>query len=172
MNDKFNSFFKQVNGIPQEAEDPSNKFQCFDLAFKWVDYLSIPRESIRHFYAYQIFTQPNDQTRKYFDIVYNGPNNTPVVGDIVVFGTQIGYAGHVAIATANSNGLNCLTLDQNWNGLLYPRLITHYNYYGVLGWLHPKTAQTGTVMQQIHDIIYSSQADTQKVLAIQAIVPK
>lgn len=138
MNDKWNQLLALI-GKTIEAEDPSNLYQCMDAMFKWCDILGIPREAVRHFYAYQVFTQPNDTTRKYFDIIYNSPTNIPVRGDILVFGQQVGYAGHVSMATEESNSTNAVSLDQNWNGLKYLRKITHYNYYGVLGWLHPKT---------------------------------
>lgn len=175
MQDKFNKWLTLVNGKSIEAEDPSNKFQCFDLAFNWCDFLGIPREAIRHFYAYQIFTQPNDTTRKYFDIIYNGPNNTPQVGDIVVFGQQIGYAGHVAIDTGKSTPMNVLTEDQNWNGLQYARPVTHYNYYGVLGWLHPKTTSTPLTdaqkLSQIKDIVNSPSIPSEdKITQIKQII--
>lgn len=165
MQDQFNQWFNQVNGKRIEAEDPSNLYQCFDLAFNWCDFIKIPREAIRHFYAYQIFTQPNDMTRKYFDIVYNSPTNIPKVGDIVVFGQQVGYAGHVAIATGNSTTMNVLTEDQNWNGLQYARPVTHYNYYGVLGWLHPKVQQNQSQItyDKMQTIMNSSDSIEQKI---------
>lgn len=84
-------------GKPVEAEDPSNLHQCLDWAFKFCDEIQVPRETIRHLYAYEIWTKPNDLTLQYFDYVPNTPNGQPVLGDIVVFGTGVGVAGHVSI---------------------------------------------------------------------------
>lgn len=174
MNDKFQAWFNQVNGKAIEAEDPSNKNQCMDLMFNWCDFIGIPRETVRHYYAYQVFTQPNDMTRKYFDIVYNGPTNTPQVGDIVVFGQQVGLAGHVAIDTGKSNAKDVLTEDQNWNGLLYARPITHYNYYGVLGWLHPKqqTSPDGDDIKvnKIQAVVNGSASPHDKIIQVRQIL--
>lgn len=140
MQAQFDQFYNLYNGKSVEVEDPTNKYQCFDLAFAWCDFLKIPRSAIRHLYAYQIWTQPSAETKKYFDMIPNGPTNVPQVGDIVVFSTTVGYAGHVSIAKNNSTSMNLSSFDQNWSGKQYATSIIHYNYYGVLGWLRPKSA--------------------------------
>jgi hypothetical protein len=184
MQDTFNKFFAKNNNQSVEVEDPSNLDQCMDLAFAWCDFLGIPRDTIRHQFAYQIQT-PNPDTLKYFDWIPNTPTNIPTVGDIIVFKIISGIpVGHVSIETGKSNQLNAVTFDQNWdtvhynkgydkygNLIPYSRQVTHNNYYGVAGWLHPKTINQ-TLDQKIHDIIYSGIGDTQKVLAIQALIPK
>src|SRR5258706_15444663 len=102
MQDKFNAFFNQVNGKSIEKEDPSAPDQCMDLIFAWCDTLGIPREAVRHQYAYQVWQYPTATTLQYFDLLQNTLTFIPQVGDIAVFGTSVGFAGHVSIDTGKS----------------------------------------------------------------------
>jgi hypothetical protein len=152
MQDKFNQFFNQNNNISVEKEDASALDQCMDLAFAWCDTLGIPRETIRHPYAHQIWDNPSDVTRKYFDLIPNEASNKPAAGDIIVFKVTNGIpVGHVSLETGKSDTMNVVSFDQNWDTLHYyhivngvhvpySRLVVHQNYYGVAGWLHPKIA--------------------------------
>src|SRR3990167_3478462 len=156
-------FIAANNGKKVEVNDPTNLYQCMDLAYAWTDNLRIPRDAIRHLYAYQVFTQPNDLTRKHFDIIGNSPINSPKPGDLVVWGTKVGYAGHIAICKS-AGVLSLVTFDQNWAGASFCRLVNHgWSYSGVLGWLRPKptTAPLDPFKQSIYNIIYSGDsADT------------
>jgi len=166
MDQKFQQFKTSVIGQFIEREDNSNYAQCFDLAFAWCDFLGIPRDTIRHRYAYQIFTQPTEKTKQYFDIIPNSPNNIPQVGAIVVFGTVVGVAGHVSIETGKSNIKDCLTLDQNWGTPLSVKEVTHPLYKGVLGWLQPKMMPPVSQNDQIiaiKAILYSSVSPQEKI---------
>lgn len=169
MMDKFNQFYTLYNGKYVEAEDSSNYAQCMDLAFKWLDFLSIPRDTIRHLYAYQVWTMPFDSTRKYFDLVPNTPTNIPMVGDIPIFGQSVGPAGHISIAAPGSNSSNLVSLDQNWGATKYTHLVTHTNYYGVLGWLHPKTVPTLIPSDKILAILDGPGSDGDKLLQIRGL---
>lgn len=146
LKDLYIKFFTLYNGKSIEYSDATNKFQCMDGAGKWCEKLGIPYDAIRHLYAYQVWTQPTDLTRKYFDLVSNGPTNTPPVGALVVFGTKVGYAGHISVGTAKSTSKDYVGFEQNWNGKQYMTTVTHYNYSGILGWLIPKTSSvTGSI---------------------------
>lgn len=190
MQNVFNLFFSQNNLKPVEVEDPSALDQCMDLAFKWLDTLKIDRASIRHQYAYQVWEQPTDLTRKYFDIIANNPNDTnkPSVGDLVVFKRISGIpVGHISIETGKSDGYNLVSFDQNWdtanyhyvgsNGIWIPysRTVIHSGYYGVAGWLHPKTAvppQPLTDAQKVakvHEIAFGSGSGDEKIDRIKQI---
>ncbi len=136
MQDKLNQWLGQVDGKQIEAEDSSNYAQCFDLAFNWCDFLDIPRDSIRHLYAYQIFTNPNPDTTQYWDMINNTPTGVPQAGDLVIWGTQVGTAGHVAIFKEGDTS-SFRSEDQNWAGIQKAMPVNH-SYNGVLGWLHPK----------------------------------
>ncbi len=149
--DRFDTFFNTYNGKPIEAEDASNYAQCMDLAFKWVDFLGIDRSTIRHQFAYQVFTNPNPNTAQFFDIIKNTPTGVPLLGDLVVF-----LPNHISIFV-KGDSLAFQSFEQNWDtqhfwyndpnqpGIKVPycRLVTH-DYNGVLntGWLHPKTVVT------------------------------
>lgn len=137
IKDLFDQFFTKYNGKPVEVEDPTNIYQCFDLAFAWVDFLNIPRTSIRHLYAYEIFTKPNVDTPKYFQTIKNTPTGVPQVGDLVIFDTTVGIAGHVCISNGTGDTKTFISFDQNWAGVKKAVTVTHKNYNGVLGWLRP-----------------------------------
>jgi hypothetical protein len=145
-------FIDQNNNQSVEAEDPTALDQCMDLAFKWCDELGIPRETIRHQYAHQIWDNATDVTRQYFDLIPNSADNKPTAGDITIFKVITGIpVGHVSLETGHSNIQDAITFDQNWdtihyhhtddkgNLLPYCRTVVHSNYYGVVGWLHPKS---------------------------------
>lgn len=146
---KLDEFISINNGKPLEVEDPSNRDQCFDLALGWCDALGIPRETIRHLNASEIWTDPTDLAVQYFDFIPNTPNGIPQKGDIVVFS---GKVGHVSVATGKGDSNTFESWDENWDtahfnagidpktGLLIPicRFLTH-QYNDVLGWLHPKS---------------------------------
>ena len=129
------AIFDKYKGKPVEVSDPSNAFQCMDWAFQFCDELGIPRETIRHLYAFQSWTIPNDLTLQYFDYIPNTPNGIPVLGDVLVFSTGVGPAGHIAVVQkADIN--NVTSMDQNWNGHSYCEYIQH-PYDNILGWLRP-----------------------------------
>lgn len=74
-----------------------------------------------------------------FDAIPNTPTGVPQKGDIILFGTEVGQYGHVAIViSADVNTVT--TFDQNWNGHQYCEKITHKygGAQGVLGWLRFK----------------------------------
>lgn len=137
--DQLNGFIKQNYGKSIEAEDPSNLYQCMDAAFAWCDFLKIPRETIRHLHAFEVYAYPSVVTRQYFDLIPNGPTNSPEAGSLVVFDKTVGLSGHICIATGWGDSWSFLSFDQNWIGkqVLWP---VDHNYRGVMGWLRPKNA--------------------------------
>ncbi len=155
MQDKFNQFLADVhtgkynvNHTPDQVEvgDPTNFAQCMDLAFAWCDYVGVPHSAISHFYAYQIWTQPLDSTVQYFDFIPNTKMGIPQTGDIIIFGTGVGIAGHVCIKDATPGTTSTFTsYDQNWDtphfndgsGNPICRTVQH-TYPLVLGWLRLK----------------------------------
>lgn len=147
----FDEFKQQNNGKYIEKEDSANLNQCFDLAFAWVDYLGIPRDTIRHQLACQIYTNPLDITLQYFEIIPNTPNGVPQKGDLVVWaGVFNGGAGHVGIATGSGNSNIFEVFEQN-DPLKSPSHLKTYAYASVLGWLRPRLLQPNykTVLQAV-----------------------
>jgi hypothetical protein len=160
-------------GKEVEAEDASNKDQCMDWAFKYCDEIGVDRAAIRHLHAYQAFTQPNDLTLKYFDYIPNTPNGVPQLGDIIIFGTGVGIAGHIAVVQS-ADTHNIKSLDQNWNGHHFCEYINH-PYDNVLGWLRPKSQQTSPIsLHPVKDVNITDQTKidlgpTLGVFEVQAI---
>lgn len=151
---QFTDFQSGVLGKPIETEDPSNLNQCFDLALAWCDYMKIPRETIRHLRAFQIWTQPTDITLQYFDYIPDTPTNTPPEGALVIFSDAVGVSGHVSIGTGSGDKNGFTSLDQNWSGVQVVRLVNHV-YTSVLGWLQIKKSPVASV-----DPIIFSQSDS------------
>ena len=166
MKDKFNSFFQTWNGKPCEVSDPSNLNQCFDLAFAWCDALSVPRTAIGHLYASQIWTNPNDATIKYFEMIPNTPLGIPQVGDIVVF--KGGTAGHVSISTGVGDTNTLQTFDQNWGATVgHCGLITHV-YDNVLGFLRLRVPCETVITDQTKLPITDENGNQMEVQAVRS----
>lgn len=67
----------------------------------------------------------------------NSPTGYPLPGDVMIWGTNYGPWGHVAVVTkANVDNFTCLS--QNDPAGRETHLKDYPNYSGVLGWLHPK----------------------------------
>lgn len=172
MQDKLQQFINETQGRFIEKEDASNYAQCFDLVFAWCDKLGIPRSAIRHLRAYEIWTLANDETRKYFDLVPNGPTNIPPAGSIAVFSQLVGPAGHTSVTLPQSNSNDLYSLDQNWATPKYTRVVQHTKYNGVIGWLVPKQ-QTNTddqKEQRIKDILNSPGTSTEHLQKIRQVL--
>ena len=151
LKEQFDQWLATVDGKPIEVEDSSNVDQCMDEAFSWLDFLKIPRETIRHLRAYEAWTLATDVTRQYFDLIVNTPDAIPHVGDLPVFSDVVGPSGHICVAKGVGDTSTFKSEDQNWDtvhfnkgkdpntGELIPycREVTH-NYSGVYGFLRPK----------------------------------
>jgi len=72
-----------------------------------------------------------------YDKVPNTPTGVPTPGDVMIWGTNYGPYGHVAIVTrATVDNFTCLSQNDPAGRETY--LKDYPNYNGVLGWLHPK----------------------------------
>jgi hypothetical protein len=124
-----------------EYSDSSNLYQCVDVVEGWAQaYLGIPKTSIQHASAYQIYTEPTAETYKYFDIIPNDPSNFPRKGDIVVWSSNVpgsGGNGHTGVATGdgNTDQFDCFEQNDPTGSACH---IKTYTYTNVLGWLRPK----------------------------------
>lgn len=144
----FDEFFTANNGKSVETEDPTNLYQCMDLAFAWCDAMGVPRETIRHLNAFEVWTQPIDITLQYFDFIPNTPMGAPKAGDLVIFNQGVGPSGHISIATGNGDPKGFTSFDQNWNGVASAQLVNHI-YTDVYGWLHKKEAQVDAFLTNV-----------------------
>jgi len=134
---QFSQFSANIPDQAVEVSDKSNIYQCMDLAYLWVFCLGFPKATIQKLYAYQTFTQANDLTRQYFDVIPNSDTFIPKEGDLGVFGTGVGVAGHICVCTGVGNLKTFQSIDQNWAGVQRAVKVTH-TYTNFLGVLRPK----------------------------------
>lgn len=122
-------------GKPVEVEDPRAKDQCMDWAFKFVDEIGVEggHATIRAAHARQVLEKFN---QKQYDLVA-----TPRLGDLVIWGTDVGPSGHIAVFESGDSR-RFVSIDQNWEGIQHVRRVSHTNF-GVIGFLRPKVLQSG-----------------------------
>jgi hypothetical protein len=138
MKDKLNRFVENTIGNFQEVSYKDALYQCMDLAYEWVFCLGYPKATIQHQYAYQVFTEPNDLTRQYFDIIPNSPEGIPQDGDLVIYNkTSSNIAGHIVIALGGGTTSKYMAYEQN-SPIGTNAHISEKTYGNCLGWLRPK----------------------------------
>lgn len=107
--------------------------QCMDLYRAYVEQVLGFAQSVGVGCAKDVWN--NYPTSKY-ERIANGPNNYPLPGDIVIWSSQYGECGHIAICLY-ADGSRMVNFSQN-DPLRSSCQIQHYSYFAVLGWLHPK----------------------------------
>lgn len=133
----FEEFFNKYNGKFVDRYDLSAKYQCVDLFLAYIDEVlglgsMIPLGIAS---AYQIWKL--NKLEPYFDFIANTPDAIPQKGDIVIWGSSYGPAGHVAIATGEGN-LNWFKAFSQNDPLGTNSHVVVYSYNHVLGWLRRK----------------------------------
>lgn len=163
----FDQFIKDWN---LKSVDTDGAFgpQCMDAMHKYkyevlgvTDPLVLAAPQAR--LLYENFT--NIKGHEMFDRIANTATNVPQKGDIFIYGTKVGPAGHVCMVT-EATVMTFKSFDQNWNGKQYCQIVAH-NYNGALGWLRYKgapltDAQKIEKMKQI--LLRNGTTDTQKVI--------
>lgn len=75
--------------------------------------------------------------QNFYDLFFNSPDNFPLIGDIVVWNSNLGNGnGHTAIVIA-ANVYNLSSFDQNWTPKS-PCIFINHDYSNVTGWLRKK----------------------------------
>lgn len=136
MKEKFELFKLWILNQGVEISDKSNEYQCMDLAYAFIFFLRLPKATIQHLYAYEVYTQPSELTKKYFQIIKNTIEAIPQAGDLVVWSNKVGVAGHIAVCTGKASQASFESLDQNWKSTSRVAVFSH-TYDNVLGWLRP-----------------------------------
>lgn len=109
--------------------------QCFD-EFQFYNHEVVGAPFVTGASAKDIVnTYPQD----FYDFIENTADNFPLVGDVPIWGTDLGPDGHVAVCKAGDPN-TFTSLDQNWSWVPKCVLVQH-SYFGVLGWLRPKTQE-------------------------------
>lgn len=146
MKEKLKIFIENIKGQFVEISDKGNIYQCLDLAYAYIFTLGIPKASIQRLYAFQVFTAPNDLTKKYFELFVNTPEFVPNAGDLAVWDNSVGIAGHIAVCTGNGDTKTFEVFEQN-NPLGSYATVRYRNYTGVIGFLRPKQPDTIPVLK-------------------------
>lgn len=144
MKNQLNQLIANIGGNFIELSDRNNVYQCLDLVYLWCFVLGVPKSAIQRLYAYQVFTSPNDETKKHFDLIPNTPEFVPVAGDIAVW--KYGVAGHIAVCTGNGDTNLFEVWEQNNPIGSYP-IVRFRNYTDVIGFLRPKAKDTLEVLK-------------------------
>ena len=107
-------------------------FQCVDLYRQYVqEVLQVP-QSPGVTGAKDIW---NSYLTEHYDRVSNSPDGIPEPGDIMIWGSDYGQYGHVAVITeANKDTFTCFSQNDPLGALCG---LKKYSKWG-LGWLHPK----------------------------------
>lgn len=149
MKDKLIRFIDNTIGQFIEVSYREASWQCMDLAYLWAYVLDIPKATIQHQYAYQVFTEATEFTRQYFDIIPNLKETIPEAGDIAVF--KGGTAGHIAIVIEATQTTQKL-YEQN-NPLGTNASIHDRGYTNCLGFLRPKFQVTKAIPQWFENLL-------------------
>lgn len=146
--------------------------QCMDLMHQYcVEVLGLTDGRILSAPAAKDVWNTNVYGKDKFTAIINTPTGVPNKGDIILFGTEVGPYGHVAIvisATVNS----FVSFDQNWNGHQYCERITHTygGPQGVLGWLRYKGVSATDYKLLYEQTLSKLQNAENKIAQIKGIV--
>ena len=140
MQDKYNLFYAWVIGQKPEISDPTNPFQCMDLAYELAFFLNFPKDTLSHQYAKDVYLKPNADTRDFFDFIPNSASFIPQALDLAVFdATSNNIAGHISVCNGVGTTVSFQSLDENWTSNGIVTVITHnYTNPKLLGVLRPK----------------------------------
>lgn len=140
MQESFNKFFAQYNGQGNIGDTPENVGECVGLIEKWIDFLNLGGHHVWG-NANQLLA---DADPKYFQIIYNTPDNVPQIGDIVVLSSDFnGTVGHTGISTGvgDTNTFELFEQNDPLGGVSQKKTYPYNNSATgkpwVLGWLRP-----------------------------------
>lgn len=129
-------FITKYNNQPVEVFDKNNKNQCVDLFLAYIrDVLGlgsiIPIGIVNAYDIYNKTTRFTPHATKH----KNTPTFVPKRGDVAIWSSKYGPAGHVAIVTeADINRFRAFSQNDPIGS---PCVIREYNYNNVLGFLTP-----------------------------------
>lgn len=155
MKDRLIRFIDNTIGQFIEVSSVSAEYQCFDLAYLWAFCLDIPKSTIQHGYAYEVFTGASDFTRQYFEVIEKKTETIPQAGDLVIWNkTSSNIAGHIAIVVEATQS-RMKVFEQN-SPLGTNAHIGDKTYTNCLGFLRPKYEESKTVPQWLVTLLLES----------------
>lgn len=133
---KYSDFIKKYNNKKVDRWDTSNLNQCTDLFLAYLDEVLglasiIPIGIVN---AYDIYNKTHKFT-PHSTKIKNDPNAIPQYGDVIIWGSGYGPAGHVAIFTEGD--VNKFKAFSQNDPIGSSCVIKEYTYRNVLGWLRP-----------------------------------
>ncbi len=161
-------FFDAYNGLWIEStgiSDSGSRDQCVDLwrvyNLRVIGGPNVTGDAVDYWTNY-----PTD----FYDKIPNTPTGVPKLGDVIIWGTNYGSYGHIAVCTDIADTKGFTSFDQN-DPLKSPCHYQPHTYTGVLGWLHPKNLpQDAPVIDP--DKVKVDLGDPWGVLEVQAIKSK
>lgn len=128
-------FFKAYEGLWIEStsiSDNATRDQCVDLFrvynLRVIGAPNVTGDAVGYWTNY-----PTD----FYDKIPNTPTGVPKLGDVIIWGTNYGSVGHIAVCTDIADTKGFTSFDQN-DPLKSPCHFQPHTYTGVLGWLRPK----------------------------------
>jgi hypothetical protein len=133
------TFIQTWNGKKLEVFDSSSPNQCTDLVLGYIrDVLGLGHLiPIGISIAYDLWTKTH-KLSPYVDKIPNTLTAIPQKGDIIVWKTTYGPAGHTAVCTGWAGQTQFETFSQN-DPLGMGCVVKRYSYDHVAGWLRPKS---------------------------------
>ena len=147
MRNKLNQFISNFNGQFVEVSDETNKNQCMDLVYSWVFCLDIPKSTIQHLHAYEVYTKATNFTRNYFDIIENKLETIPQAGDIAVWKPD-----HIALVI-EATQKTMKVFEQNDPLGTNAHIQDRKSYTGVLGFLRPKEVVVPSIPEWLETLL-------------------
>jgi hypothetical protein len=147
MRDKLNTFIDNTISQFVEVSYSPAQYQCMDLMYLWIFCLDIPKATVQHGSAYQVYSDATDFTRQYFDVIPNLIETIPQAGDLVVWNQKYGTYGHIAMVI-EATKYKMKVYEQN-NPLGTNAHIQDRSYTNVSGFLRPKIKVEGGIPQYL-----------------------
>lgn len=128
-------FFDSFNGLWIEStgiSDSGSRDQCVDLwrvyNLRVIGGPNVTGNAVDYWTNF-----PTD----FYDKIPNTPTGVPKLGDVIIWGTNYGPYGHIAVCTDIADTKTFTSFDQN-DPAKSPCHYQPHTYTGVLGWLRPK----------------------------------
>lgn len=157
----FQEFITKNNNQYVEVAGSSNaKYQCVDLANAYICYvLNMP--IIEHTDAKDFPSKVGPE----YDWIEYSSGKVPLYGDIMIWNTTVGSAGHIAVYI-KGNDKEFTSFDQNWP-INSPCHEQSHSYQGVEGWLRYKQSNqlTQEDMKELEEL-KQMEKDTQAHLQV------
>lgn len=162
-----NEFINKYNNQYVEEVDSSSPYQCFDLILRFCKEINLQTNLFPYIAASDIYDKFGPTQAQYFTRIYNGPNDIPKEGDIIVWNGYFNgywyngkyYLGRGHVGVVKSASLYSLEVFEQNDPTGTPSHVKAYDYRNISGWLRPKNYTSLTKEQQMLAIVNTPIAD-------------